>query len=337
MSYERIEHAGGAGITSLTAAITSGDTTCAIADGIGWPDGTVGPFYISIFEQVGDNRVNEEKIQVTSRTSLALAGLLRGADNTTAVDHVSGSTVEHVFTAIEADEANAVANATLGQVVAKGDLLIGSNAEELTIVSVGADGDNLVADSSQPGGVSWSPLPPISSITAGAVGTTELADNSVTLAKLADDSVTAAKIIDGSVGTAELATSAVTTAKIADRAITSVKIGQRAVDTYNIATGAVTSAQIAAGAVNNGALDLGFWWYGAFDAYTDTGGEAVLSHDAPFTPNVALIQMTSPSSGANFILPCVTALGASTFTLQFRVIQGTSNTVHVQGYALLLP
>jgi hypothetical protein len=60
---------------------------------------------------------------------------------------------------------------------------------------------------------------------AGSVGTTELADNSVTAAKiapgtiidsdLADDAVTTAKILDANVTTAKIADDAVTTAKIA--------------------------------------------------------------------------------------------------------------------------
>jgi hypothetical protein len=177
MAYTRLSHAGGAVPTTLTAAITSGATTATIADATGWTTlGTAGPFYIVIYELTGtdpDTRINEEKIQVTSISGTGLSGMTRAVDGTTAVAHASGSYVEHVFTAAEADEANATAAGTLGKVAAKGDVLTGSAAQTLVATTVGADNTVLIADSTKPGGVAWS-----------TVGTANVTDATLALGDL---------------------------------------------------------------------------------------------------------------------------------------------------------
>jgi len=84
----------------------------------------------------------------------------------------------------------------------------GSSGSGLTSVSV--DTDHLSGD-----GTSASPV----SVASGGIGTTELADDSVTNAKLADDSVTNAKLADDSVNSDQIADDAVTVDKVADAVI----------------------------------------------------------------------------------------------------------------------
>lgn len=124
----------------------------------------------------------------------------------------------------------------------------------------------------------------------GGVGSTQLADDSVTAAKLnadtaglgltqavggeldinVDDStveisidtlqvkdagITSAKLASDSVITAKILDANVTTAKIADDAITNAKIATDAVNSDSIAADAVTSSEIAADAVGSSELD----------------------------------------------------------------------------------
>lgn len=62
-------------------------------------------------------------------------------------------------------------------------------------------------------GAAWNE---IGTLAAGAIGTTQIADNSITNPKMADDSVGAAEIIADSVGSSEIAPQAVTSAEIAN-------------------------------------------------------------------------------------------------------------------------
>ena len=107
----RLEHAGGAVPTTLRDPLT--DVALEPFDldaAVGWPDGTVGPFFIVIDRGL----VAEEKILVQSRDGVELTPITRGADNTPASPHSAGAIVEHVFTAVEADEANAHIEASDG-------------------------------------------------------------------------------------------------------------------------------------------------------------------------------------------------------------------------------
>lgn len=90
---------------------------------------------------------------------------------------------------------------------------------------------------------------PMVTLDPGSVGTTELADGSVTAAKLASDAVTTAKILDANVTAAKLASNAVTTAKITDGNVTAVKLASDAVTTAKILDSNVTTAKIADGNV----------------------------------------------------------------------------------------
>lgn len=114
----RRQYAGGAKPAYLTAALggTMGDLTITCDDLSNWPDGSVGPFYVVVDRGLAA----EEKILCSSRTGNVLtvytSGLNvgRGADGTTVIAHNSNAEIEHVFTATDADEANAHVNAVSG-------------------------------------------------------------------------------------------------------------------------------------------------------------------------------------------------------------------------------
>lgn len=190
----RREYVGGAPKARLTVLLGASSTNLTITcdDLTNWPTGVSGnPFYVVIDR----NTSSEEKILCASRAGNVITvyddGVLngRGSDDTSITSHAVNSVIEHVFTATDADEANAHVNDNTTDVhdqyilktefTAKGDLIsasaagtlgvvpVGSDgsllvanateAEGLTWQSVGADGEVLTADSSAPNGVSWQP------------------------------------------------------------------------------------------------------------------------------------------------------------------------------------
>ena len=118
--------------------------------------------------------------------------------------------------------------------------------------------NSLSGDGSQLTGIGTSALADNSVTSAkivdGAVSTADIADSAIITAKLADNAVTSAKIVDGTitsadlgdgqVATVDLAANAVTTAKLADSAVTSAKIVDGAVSTTDLADGSVTTAKL---------------------------------------------------------------------------------------------
>lgn len=112
----RRQYAGGAKPTTLAANLggSTADLSISGIDFSNYPDGSVGPFYIVIDR----GQVSEEKILCASRTGNTITvyntGLTngRGNDGTSVVAHSAGATVEHVFTAVDADEANSHVNNT---------------------------------------------------------------------------------------------------------------------------------------------------------------------------------------------------------------------------------
>lgn len=72
-------------------------------------------------------------------------------------------------------------------------------------------------------GTDWQSIGP-STVGTGAVGTTQLADASVTAVKLASNAVTTSKVADANITTGKLADAAVTTVKIADANVTKAKL-----------------------------------------------------------------------------------------------------------------
>ena len=111
----RREYKGAAQAAVLTVALggSTGDVTITCDDLTNWPTGTGDkPFYIVIDRGLA----SEEKILCESRSANIMTvfddGITngRGADGTAIVAHSNNAVVEHVFTATDADEANAHVN-----------------------------------------------------------------------------------------------------------------------------------------------------------------------------------------------------------------------------------
>lgn len=106
----RRSYRGSAAQTTLSAGINNSVTSIAVTDGSSYPDGSAGPFFIVIDKGL----VGEEKVLVTTRVGNTFTVVTRGQDGQTATSHNSGATVNHCFTATDADEANAHVNASTG-------------------------------------------------------------------------------------------------------------------------------------------------------------------------------------------------------------------------------
>jgi hypothetical protein len=143
-AYTRRQYAGGAAATTITAGISTVDTTCTLAATTGFPAAAGVPFYVVI----DPGTSSEEKCSATiSGSTLTLT---RAQDDTTASSHSSGATIYPVFTANDADEANEV----VSKLTTKGDLLVTSGSA-LNRLGVGTNGFVLTADSSATNGLTW--------------------------------------------------------------------------------------------------------------------------------------------------------------------------------------
>lgn len=182
----RRSYSGASAACTLTSSITSGDTSATLTGTTtAWPNTANGSFYMVIDPGLS----TEEKVLVGSRSSGSLSTITRGVDGTTAASHSAGATCYPVFTAVDADQANAVAAA----LTTKGDILA-TDGSALNRLAVGTNDYALVADSAATNGVSWKQIP---------------------AAGLASDSVTTAKILDANVTTAKIANANVTVEKLA--------------------------------------------------------------------------------------------------------------------------
>jgi len=90
-----------------------------------------------------------------------------------------------------------------------------------------------------------------SSIPTEIIGTSNLADGSVTLVKLAADSVNGTKIADNSINSEHYVDASIDTAHIADSQITADKLATDSVTTSKITDGNVTLAKMASNSVNS--------------------------------------------------------------------------------------
>lgn len=105
----RYTHTGNAPETTLVGDINDTAVAITIASGTGYPTGSGGKFWITI----DPDTASEEHLLVNARsgTALTLASVAdRGLDNTAAQSHSSGAVVRHIFSAVEADAANAHVN-----------------------------------------------------------------------------------------------------------------------------------------------------------------------------------------------------------------------------------
>lgn len=176
MAYAtRRSYAGAAPACTLTNSITSVDTSALLTgDVTNWTTTASGPFFMVI----DPGLVTEEKVLIGSRSGSSLSSITRGQDGTTASSHSAGATCYPVFTATDADQANAVAAA----LTTKGDLLVTSGSA-LNRLAVGGNGAILAADSTATNGVSW-----LAAGTSGYVLTSAGAGNALTWATAASPS-----------------------------------------------------------------------------------------------------------------------------------------------------
>lgn len=109
-------HKGNAKSTTLAAGLGAGDLTITGTDFTGWPDGSTGPFWADIDK----GQLTEEKVLCSGRSGNVLQVWTgtgsngRGMDDTVAHDHGVNATIEHVWTATEAEEISAHVNETNG-------------------------------------------------------------------------------------------------------------------------------------------------------------------------------------------------------------------------------
>ena len=181
MAYAtRRSYSGASAACTLTSTITSGDTTADLTGTVSaWPTTSGGSFYMVIDPGLS----TEEKVLVGARSTNSLSSITRGVDGTSAAAHSAGATCYPVFTAVDANEANAVASA----LTTKGDILA-TDGSSLNRLAVGTNDYSLVADSAATNGIAWKQIP--------AAG---LASDSVTTAKILNSNVTEAKIADNAV------------------------------------------------------------------------------------------------------------------------------------------
>ena len=184
----RRSYSGASATCTLTSSITSGDTTATLTGTTtAWPATAGGSFFMVIDPGLS----TEEKVLVGARSGGSLSTITRGVDGTTAASHAAGATCYPVFTAVDADQANAVAAA----LTTKGDILA-TDGSALNRLAVGTNDFALLADSSATNGVAWKQIP-AAGIASDAVTTAKILDANVTTAKIADGAITMAKLASG--------------------------------------------------------------------------------------------------------------------------------------------
>ena len=118
------------------------DTSVTLTATTGWPSTAAVPFYVVI----DPGTSSEEKCSVTiSGSTLTLT---RAQDDTTAASHGSGSAIYPVFSADEADEANAIASV----MTTRGDIIKMASGPTVGRLGIGTSGYALISDGTDP---SW--------------------------------------------------------------------------------------------------------------------------------------------------------------------------------------
>ena len=180
--YTQLDYSGTATIQTMTTSggISSSATTFNISSSSTWintsgyylgsgPTNVAGsaPFVVAI----DYNTTSEEKVLCSGVTSGGVVTIItRGYDGTTAVAH--NSTIINcvpVFSATEAKEANAAVANTVGQIAAAGDILVGTAANAMDNLAIGAQGTNLSTNGTT---ASWQPGFPYSMGAQGSILTT---------------------------------------------------------------------------------------------------------------------------------------------------------------------
>lgn len=128
-SYERKTFAGGAPAATVSGALTDSATSLTLSAATGWPSADTNPF-VAVIDR---GTASEEKILVGARTGNACSSITRGYDDTTALAHDDGATIEHVLDASTIDQVNRLANLmdTVGQIIGHN----GTNPTAVTAVA----------------------------------------------------------------------------------------------------------------------------------------------------------------------------------------------------------
>ena len=141
----RRQYKGAAASTTTTNSLTSVDTSVTLTATTGWPSTPAVPFYVVI----DPGTSSEEKCSATiSGSTLTLT---RGQDDTTAVSHSSGATIYPVFSADDADEANALASV----MTTRGDIIKMGTGPTVARLAIGSSGAVLYSDGTDP---AWASL-----------------------------------------------------------------------------------------------------------------------------------------------------------------------------------
>lgn len=318
------EYVGGAVVTTITGNVAaSGSVTINIADSTGWTGLTGGTGKFAIV--VDEGTASEEKMLVTSRSSLALSvdSADRGYNGTSAKAHSTGATIRHCLTSLDVSEPNAHIAATSG-------------AHAATAISFSPIG-NIAATTVQ------AAIAEVDSETDARLDAIE-ANNWVTTARITDANVTTAKIADLNVTAGKLAADAVTTAKILDANVTPAKYAPTLILDINRtaaqAIGAGVTAAISfdtettdtasmftatSSTITASATGAGLWQVDvvAISSASAAGSQVIIQHNG--TPQHAYT--SGPT--VNSVYPAIAAVFriANTETINILVKNGTAGSL----------
>lgn len=247
----RRDYAGNAVPTTITSGISATDLSITIADATGWPGGGAsGEFFVTIDRGLS----NEERVLVASRTGTTLTVAAvgkRGVDDTVAAIHGANAVIEHTFSGVDADEANAHLNDTSrdDHTQYHNNARHDVEARHQFGAALGTPGAPAAIGTVPSAGTGDDPAREdhVHEIGPGAIDST---------AMFADQVITSAKIADGTIVAGDLAADAVTNGKILDGAVTGAKINDGAVSTVKVEDDAITAPKIADAAIDNTAKIL---------------------------------------------------------------------------------